>query len=200
MKYEMYLEYQIKNQKVKKPYKYREGQRRAIDWFFADVPKHFSILDIGCGDGTGLVYLKQLGFTNVKGIDLHSTKIELARRRGVDAQVLDFMDYPEDEEFDVFWFSHSFEHMFDPVATIEKVYSLSYSYPEINIVVPYPDTGPKEIHTASDIIGTRVDDNSATFRQWLAHRGLHIVEYKYSNYREKEIWVQAVGPDLLGYE
>lgn len=193
MNYEKYLSYQVDNQAVKKPYKYREGQRRAIDWFFADVPKHFSILDIGCGDGTGLVYLKQLGFTNVKGVDLHPIKIELAKRRGVDAVVLDFLEYPENKRFDVFWFSHSFEHMYDPEAAIKKVYRLSNSFPEINIIVPCPDTGPKEIHTSSDIIGTRVDDNSVTFRRWLSHQGLTVLEYKYSDYREKEIWVQAVG-------
>ncbi len=49
-------------------------QRRKFDWnyrkFFKGLEKDSSILDLGCGFGQFLHYLKGAGFTNIRGIDL----------------------------------------------------------------------------------------------------------------------------------
>jgi 2-polyprenyl-3-methyl-5-hydroxy-6-metoxy-1,4-benzoquinol methylase len=46
--------------------------------FFSALKKDASILDLGCGVGQFLFYLKNCGFNNLTGIDISSTQIALA--------------------------------------------------------------------------------------------------------------------------
>lgn len=48
--------------------------------FFADLPKDIPILDFGCGLGQFLFFLKNSGFTNIIGIDMAESQIELAKQ------------------------------------------------------------------------------------------------------------------------
>jgi len=47
------------------------------------VDKNASILDIGCGIGSFVYYLQQLGYTDVQGIDLSSEQIEAGQKLGI---------------------------------------------------------------------------------------------------------------------
>jgi 2-polyprenyl-3-methyl-5-hydroxy-6-metoxy-1,4-benzoquinol methylase len=60
-----------------------------------NLQKTSSILEIGCGHGRILNYLKQKGFTNVKGIDVSNEQIELAYREGLNAVRADVFEYLE---------------------------------------------------------------------------------------------------------
>ena len=60
MNYDEYVKLQTSSP-IKKPKKYRDGQRKAIEWFFKDVPKDRIILDVGCGLGVGMLKLKDMG-------------------------------------------------------------------------------------------------------------------------------------------
>lgn len=51
------------------------------------------ILDIGCGSGAMLEFLKNQGFNNVQGIDISKEQIDLAIQKGYDAEVQDVFDY-----------------------------------------------------------------------------------------------------------
>lgn len=79
------------------------------------------IVDIGCGTGFLLYFLKEAGFENVLGIEPNLDK-DLKYPNGLiirKAQVHDL-----DEEQDLFMFHHSFEHLPDPIETLATVHRL----------------------------------------------------------------------------
>ncbi len=51
------------------------------------------ILEVGCGPGHMLRILRDHGFVHVKGIDISREQIEIAARRGCDAEVADVFEY-----------------------------------------------------------------------------------------------------------
>jgi SAM-dependent methyltransferase len=57
-----------------------------------DVPSRSPILDLGCGDGGFLAYLRQRGFSDARGIDVSAEQVALARARGVDATACDVFE------------------------------------------------------------------------------------------------------------
>ena len=58
-----------------------------------NLEKTSSILELGCGHGRILSYLRSKGFPNVKGIDVSEEQIELARKDGLDAERIDVIEY-----------------------------------------------------------------------------------------------------------
>ena len=123
MNYDQYVKYQTEGPgMIKKPLKYRRGERRAIDWFFQGVPKDQYILDVGCGTGVGMKHLNSLGFLRTTGIELNEKKFFICRRKQLDVHNLDIeknqftLNY-----FDLVWASHSFEHMLHPSVVLERL-------------------------------------------------------------------------------
>ena len=55
----------------------------------ADVPRDASILELGCGPGHMMTYLRDKGFGNVEGIDISAEQVEIAARAGLRAAVAD---------------------------------------------------------------------------------------------------------------
>jgi SAM-dependent methyltransferase len=55
-----------------------------------------AVLEVGCGDGSVLAYLGQRGFSHAQGIDISAEQVELARARGVHAQVADLFHFLAD--------------------------------------------------------------------------------------------------------
>ena len=51
------------------------------------------ILELGCGPGNMLEFLTKCGFKQVKGIDISSEQVELAKKHGCDAEVADVFEY-----------------------------------------------------------------------------------------------------------
>jgi SAM-dependent methyltransferase len=74
------------------------GQRSFAWWDYKYLPlldgldRAAPILEIGCGDGGLLAYLQRRGFSHVAGIDISREQVDLARRRGVRAEVGDVFD------------------------------------------------------------------------------------------------------------
>ena len=54
---------------------------RLINWFKQKIPKHRSIVDIGCGNGTFLNKLHEEGYANLCGIDYSLPGIHLAQSK-----------------------------------------------------------------------------------------------------------------------
>ena len=54
-----------------------------------DIQKPKSILDVGCGNGSFLYLLKELGYKNTMGIDLSHNMISIANSKGINARVID---------------------------------------------------------------------------------------------------------------
>lgn len=56
------------------------------------------ILELGCGAGTMLEFLKEMGFSRVTGIDISEEQICLAKNKRLDARVGDVFEYLEAAE------------------------------------------------------------------------------------------------------
>lgn len=74
------------------------------------------ILDVGCGEGLLLQRLADLGFANLVGIDPFAAAD--ASRNGVPILKKHLADLSG--EFDCIMFHHSFEHVPDPLATLQQ--------------------------------------------------------------------------------
>jgi SAM-dependent methyltransferase len=75
------------------------------------------ILDVGCGSGRFLQLLKEAGFENVLGIDPY---IEGDRQYANGLRILKRSLQQISGEWDLIMFHHSFEHLPDPVETLER--------------------------------------------------------------------------------
>ena len=190
MDYDEYIRIQtVVHGAIKKPWKYREGQRRAIDWFFEDIDKDKRILDLGCGEGAGIKHLLSLGYKDLVGVDIHPRKVQLARRRHLPVFQRDIHNF-EFGGFDIVWSSHSFEHMFDPSEAIEVLKTATKPDASFFFVMPYPDTGDETAHCSSREIGLREKDLGESVRKWFYEHGLLCRKQKIDDYREPEIWLK----------
>jgi SAM-dependent methyltransferase len=85
-----------------------------------------AILDLGCGDGNNLVWLKPFG-EQLYGSDYNAVRLVRARKRMPDACLFlaDILDYPaRDGAFDVVFFNHVLEHIPDDeraLATVRRI-------------------------------------------------------------------------------
>ncbi len=85
------------------------------------VSRDTSILDIGCGAGTLLCYLRELGFRNLLGIDPFSAQ-DIEYHNGLRIKKGD-IDSVEGK-WDLVMFNHSFEHVPDPAETMQRAADL----------------------------------------------------------------------------
>lgn len=64
-----------------------------------DLGYESDILELGCGAGFVIEFLKENGFTKVRGIDLSAEQVEQAKLRGNDVEIADVFDYLEGKDF-----------------------------------------------------------------------------------------------------
>lgn len=62
------------------------------------LPSEARLLELGCGPGYMLEFLKHRGFEQARGIDLSAEQVELAVRRECQAEVANALDYLEAQE------------------------------------------------------------------------------------------------------
>lgn len=94
-------------------------------------------LEVGCGNGFYLHYLKYLGW-KVNGVDLSPHSVKSAKELfDIDVFLGQLDDAPfPDKSFDYIHLSHVVEHFFDPIATMKKVRSLLKPGGTVFIEVP----------------------------------------------------------------
>jgi len=85
------------------------------------LTRKIRIVDVGCGTGFLLYFLKEAGFENVMGVEPNIEKdIEYSNGLTIKKAWIHELD----EEQDVVMFHHSFEHLPNPIETLERVYRL----------------------------------------------------------------------------
>lgn len=67
-----------------------------------------AILDVGCGHGRNIAALKEVGFTNITGVDKNPETIALNKRNG--HACIHFNELKKEEKFDLIVMSHIIEH------------------------------------------------------------------------------------------
>ena len=82
------------------------------------------ILDVGCGDATFLLTIKEMGW-QVYGTEINPLVTEKAREKGLDIVCSDLLntDY-KDNSFDFIRMWSVLEHVHDPSAYLKKVYNI----------------------------------------------------------------------------
>lgn len=82
--------------------------------YFEFLPrdKQARILDLGCGTGVFLEWLREIGFSNTFGVDLGEEQVNYCRKRGLHVQMSDVFDFlrDTDEGFDVIFMQDLIEH------------------------------------------------------------------------------------------
>lgn len=68
---------------------------------FLPVDRSARMLDLGCGYGAYLLYLRNLGFENIRGIDLSLEQVELARTLGLSCVEVDDLFSALEHEHDL---------------------------------------------------------------------------------------------------
>ncbi len=82
------------------------------------VKKTSRILDVGCGSGALLYSLKENGFGNVLGLDAYLQN-DITYPNGLRILKRELENVPG--EWDLIMFHHAFEHVADPLATVQAV-------------------------------------------------------------------------------
>jgi SAM-dependent methyltransferase len=103
------------------------------------LPVTASIIDLGCGVGYFLDCMRELGYTNVKGIGLSNDDLEECRRKGHTVQRgdMNFLDDP-DESVDLLFSRHSLEHSPFPYITLLEYNRVLKPGGKLYIEVPQP--------------------------------------------------------------
>lgn len=145
-----------------------------------------SVLDLGCGDGTLLRYLKDTKGIIAKGIDISRTAVELAKRKGIDAEVADI----ESEKFqisatyDYIVASEVLEHLAKPERVMQKCRGKFLKY----LVITVPNTG---------FIGYRLRLLvGRTPKQWMFHPGEHL---RFWSVKDFIFWCSELGFKVESY-
>lgn len=95
------------------------------------------LLEIGCGDGTFLKRMQDIGWT-AEGLDFDPKAAQAARdKNGITVKVgkLEDVSYNENS-FDAVTMSHVIEHVYDPIATMNEVRRILKPGGKITIVTP----------------------------------------------------------------
>lgn len=106
------------------------------------IPQEASILEIGCGAGRFLAFLRDVGGWGVKGIEMDPRASEVAKSKyGLDiitGSILD-IDFPGNS-FDLVIMKYVFEHLHSPNMAIKKVAKLLKNNAKVIIWVPNIDS------------------------------------------------------------
>lgn len=173
--------------------RWSEGQRRYIEIEFSNYQRDIFILDIACGEGVGLKVFKEMGFKNVIGVELSDKKIEKAKEIGYKVIKADMhkLNIFDNDYFDIIYSSHTLEHAYKPGTVIEEFYRILKKEGLLKIVLPYPDISRdnEEKHGGKYELGTNLEDEGDTVIKYFKKYGFSIVEKKFDDFREPEIWL-----------
>jgi len=96
----------------------RNPQEALLSLRTINPKKSWRILDVGCGGGVLLYYLKELGFENVLGVDPFIEK-DIIYNNGL--KIVKKYLFEIEEEWDLIMFHHSFEHINEQKEILLKV-------------------------------------------------------------------------------
>ena len=151
------------------------------------VDEGSSVLDIGCGDGGFLSYLKSQK-KNVQecGIDVAATAVETCRTLGLNARHITLFDLAQSEPhggFDVVVMSEVIEH----VPNSEDFLRTAWSLARVRLIISFPNIAFWP-HRMRLMLGRNPI-------QWLHYQAEHLRFWSLSDFLE---WVAAM--DLPGYK
>ena len=118
------------------------GVHQVVDRF-PIIARHLrpseSLIDVGCGEGTGLDYLQRVAGIHGRGIDISAVAVEMARARGLDVSVADVTapGFAIDGVYDTVLISEVLEHLPEP----ERVIRLMSAHVGKRLILTFPNIG-----------------------------------------------------------
>lgn len=133
-----------------------------------------SILDIGCGPGTGLDAFSDLGF-NVVGVDPDESRAKIAVEKGHTIHMDQFSTFETDRKFDFITLIHSLEHFQNPEVFLKK--ALDFASSNTLFYVEVPDVLDHVLDWNDSLYLAHISNFNATSLENLAQRcGWELVE------------------------
>jgi len=104
------------------------------------IPPNGTVLDVGCGQGPALHWLKEHGYRAI-GVTINEEDLEVCRSKGFEVYGMDqsFLEFP-DEAFDLLWVRHCIEHSIFPFYTLSEFYRVLKAGAHLYLEMPIPDT------------------------------------------------------------
>ncbi len=83
------------------------------------------LLDVGCGSGGGLAHMRELGWSDVEGVEIDEEAAQAGRQRGLRIRLgtLQSQGYAP-SSFDVITMSHVIEHVHEPVDLLRECHRI----------------------------------------------------------------------------
>ncbi|RSK27318.1 class I SAM-dependent methyltransferase [Bacillus sp. HMF5848] len=125
------------------------GSRKDIIPFFSKhVPKHASVLDVGCGDGYGAYKLNERGY-NITGIDISEEMIKECEKHKGETEItflkrdLCSLDNSFQESFDAILAINVFEWTPSPLSSLHTCRQILRDKGKLCIGILGPTAGPR---------------------------------------------------------
>lgn len=168
------------------------GQYRYLDMKLLDANKDSHILDMACGDGVGLKWFKEHGFTNVIGVELSPKKAEEARRQDFPVVETDIHKLPfKDKSFDIVYSSHTIEHCYDPITAFKEIHRIMVDNGRFYLILPYPDNGDDVAHLGKFILKTTsLEDQAQSLVNILEGLNFKVEKKEFDSARQPEVWLE----------
>jgi ubiquinone/menaquinone biosynthesis C-methylase UbiE len=105
----------------------------------ANLTSAQKILDVGCGQGYGMLKFAELGCTNIEGITLSDDDVKASQDRGFTCtkQDMSFTDF-DDNSFEFLFVRHALEHSPYPLLTLKEFYRIIKTGGGAYIEMPSP--------------------------------------------------------------
>ncbi|OGR96243.1 MAG: hypothetical protein A2016_06645 [Elusimicrobia bacterium GWF2_62_30] len=162
--------------------------RRRGEYFFStryaafaeEIAAGASVLDIGCGEGATLRYLKKERQTAGEGLDISHTGVEMAKASGINARQADVTsrDFSLESSYDHIIISEVLEHIPNPEELLLKVRERFRK----SLIISVPNTG-HYIHRLRLLFGRFPV-------QWQLHPGEHL---RFWTIKDFKPWIEAQG-------
>jgi len=106
-----------------------------------EINKNISILDLGCGGGAFLAYLKdKLDFNNIMGVDLNAKAVDFATKyRKLNVQNIDVNHLSKESKFELIISTENIEHVNDVNAYMNTVTNLTKNDGYLLLTTPHND-------------------------------------------------------------
>ena len=156
-------------------------QKQRGDWIVNRIEKGASVLDIGCGDGGVLLYMKSKKDFKAVGADISDIVLEFMKSRNIDVikfNINDFNSIDDLPEVDYILLLEVLEHMPNP----EKFLKMIMNKAKKAVFFSFPNSG---------YISYRLRLLFGSFpMQWMLHPGEHL---RFWTYRDLKWWLKEMG-------
>lgn len=109
-------------------------------WVLDQTPENSIVLDIGCNTGLFSIPLQEKKNCYVRGIDIVPELVEVAKQRGVRAEVgeAENLSQFENNKFDIVLCCEVLEHLFNPMHAISEIHRVLKVGGKLIVTVPHP--------------------------------------------------------------